>query len=100
MNRNEVVAVLTRCASFDRRTVGQADVQAWLLVLGDLTYAECDKAVVEYYKENREWIMPSDIRSRVFAARQEWLNKNPEVGPARPDIIAPWMAPPQKELES
>ena len=97
MTRNECVAILTRCASFDRRTVGQADVTAWLLVLGDLTYPECDAAVISYYKENREWIMPSDIRGRVMEERRAWLQANPEAGPQRPELVPPWKQ--QKEIE-
>lgn len=90
MTRNEVTAVLARCASYDRRTVGAADVTAWLLVLGDLTYAECDAAVIDYYRSNREWIMPSDIRHRVLHERRQWLMAHPDVGPQHPEIVPPW----------
>lgn len=98
MTRNEVTAILARCASYDRRTVGQADVTAWLLVLGDLTHAECDAAVIDYYKENREWIMPSDIRGRVLHERSQWLMLHPGVGPLNPEIVPPWQA--ARELEA
>lgn len=99
MTRNEVVAVLARCTSFDRRTVGQADVTSWLLVLGDLTYPECDAAVVDYYKTETSWIMPAHIRRRVMAGREQWLNENPGVGPQNPQIVAPWLDG-RRELES
>lgn len=90
MTRNEVTAILARCASFDRRTVGQSDVTAWMLVLGDLTHAECDNAVIDYYKDNRDFIMPSDIRRRVMAERQDWLAIHPEAGPQHPELVPPW----------
>jgi hypothetical protein len=90
VTRDDVKKILARCASFDQRTVGQADVTAWLLVLDDLTYAECDRAVVDYYREHRERIMPSDIVHLVLDARSAWLRANGNVGPQHPEIVAPW----------
>ena len=98
MTRNEIVAILARCASFDARTVGPTDVTAWQLVLSDLTHAECDAAVIDYYKAYRDRIMPSDIRQRVLRERQQWLNAHPDFGPGRPELVPPWEQ--RKELES
>jgi hypothetical protein len=95
MTRDQIKLILARCASFDQRTVGQADVTAWHLALGDFTYAEADKAVIEYYKEERDRIMPSDIRSRCWKARELWTNAHPG-----PDLEAPWEADQRRELEA
>ena len=97
MRKDELALVLTKAAAFDYRNISEADVEAWMLVIGDLTFAECDAAVVEYYKENRERIMPSDIRQRVMGARQQWLADHPTVGPLHPEIVAPWLG--GRELE-
>ena len=39
MTTEEVIDLLTLMASYDRRTVGNADVAAWRLVVGDLADA-------------------------------------------------------------
>lgn len=71
MTPEETGKLLGICASFDRRTVGEADVIAWYRVLGDLPYPECEAAVVAHYAASREWIMPADIRGPVKRARRE-----------------------------
>lgn len=98
MTHDEVLLILTRCASFDRRTIGRTDVEAWHLVIGGLTYAECDAAVLAWYKENREWIMPSDVRAHVFEERDQWLRDHPGYGPLNPHIVPPWDT--RKELDA
>lgn len=70
MNAEETGKLLATCATFDRRTTGEADVIAWLRVLGDLDYRECEAAVIGYYADSRDWIMPADIRSRVMRERR------------------------------
>lgn len=97
MTRNEIKLLLARAASYDQRSVGQADVTAWLLALGDLTHGECDAAVVAYYRDETEHrrIWPGNIRSRVLARRQEWLQENPS---ATVGTALPWAESTTKEI--
>lgn len=70
MNAEETSRLLAKCASFDRRKVGEADIIAWLQVLGDLPYDDCIAAVIGHYGETADWIMPAHIRQRVKQARE------------------------------
>lgn len=65
MNKPEIVDLLSLIAARDRRTIGDADVEAWFQDVGDLPYADAAAAVSNYYQNERAWIMPSDVRKRV-----------------------------------
>lgn len=62
MNLKEAALVLAKCQAFDRRTVGVADINAWWEVLHDVDAVDALDAVTRYYRDSREWIMPSDVR--------------------------------------
>lgn len=71
MNRSECAQLLTVVASYDRRTLGEADVIAWHGTLGDLTFDECRDAVVKHYAQQTDWVMPAHLRRLALAARQD-----------------------------
>ncbi|GAB3873845.1 hypothetical protein GCM10029964_014790 [Kibdelosporangium lantanae] len=52
-------------ASFDQRTVGQADVAAWQAALTGVTYGQCEAAILEHVKASRERVTPADILVRI-----------------------------------
>ncbi|MEU1736496.1 hypothetical protein [Streptosporangium sp. NPDC020145] len=81
MTPEETIDLLSLAASFDRRTVGRADVMAWHAAVGDLDFADARDAVVAHYRDNREWIMPADVRKRVKAVREERLARQPVPAP-------------------
>lgn len=91
MTDEEMAELLARAALIDSRRVDEAVIEAWQELLGDLTFAECKTALVDYYQENREMIMPSDIRGRVLHEREQWLMLHPGVGPQNPELVPPWM---------
>jgi hypothetical protein len=66
----ETAKLLALCAAYDNRTTGRADTAAWHQVVGDFTYADAQAAVVAYYRDNRERIMPADVRRGVSAIRR------------------------------
>lgn len=76
MNASEAALLLGMCASFDRRTVGEADSRAWALVLADVTLDDAQRAVAAHYGESREWIMPADVKRLVKAMRRDRLERN------------------------
>jgi len=71
MNAEETGRLLATCASYDNRKVDESVVIAWLRVLGDMPYQECDAAVVAHYTDSREWVMPADIRTRVRRVQRD-----------------------------
>ena len=74
MNAEETGRVLAKCASYDRRKIGDADVIAWFQVLGDLPYDDCIAAVIGHYSDTTDWIMPAHVRRRVRDMRDQRLN--------------------------
>jgi hypothetical protein len=72
MNRNETVDLLTLCAGYDRRTVGEADVVAWQKALDGINFRDAGQAVIDHYKSLARFVMPSDVIAgveRIRAAR-------------------------------
>lgn len=62
MNRADTARLLTLAASFDARTIGEADVLAWQAALDGLDYARCQAAIVKHYRESTDRVMPAHIR--------------------------------------
>lgn len=71
MNREECAALLTVVASYDRRSLGEADVIAWHGAIGDMTFEECRDATVKHYASQTDWLMPAHVRKLALAARQD-----------------------------
>lgn len=72
MTKAETARVLTLIAAFDRRTIGEADVEAWYLVLSDLPADDCAAAVREHYTTSTDWLMPAHVRrlAEIIARRR------------------------------
>ena len=71
MNTAQVAGLLTVVASFDRRTLGEADVLAWHSALYDLDFEDCRCAVATHFAHETAWLMPAHIRKIVKASRQD-----------------------------
>lgn len=69
MNRAETATLLALAASFDRRTVGEADVVAWAAALRALAFVEARDAVVQHYATSTAWLMPGHITALVTERR-------------------------------
>lgn len=96
MNRSEIAQLLAMAAAYDRRTVGEADVEAWHAALDDLRWMDARDAVIAHYRGSREWIMPADIREHVRRIRGERLYRDPSGVvrhlPERRERSAEWRA--------
>jgi hypothetical protein len=68
----ETGKLLALCACFDFREVDETDIVAWHELLSDLEFPVARKAVMSYYRQSRERIMPSDIRGRCVRPEDEW----------------------------
>jgi hypothetical protein len=62
MTKAETAALLTLIAAFDRRTIGETDVEAWHLVLADLNAEDCGEAVRQHFTSSTAWLMPAEVR--------------------------------------
>lgn len=69
MTPADVIDVLTKCAAYDQRTVGEADVMAWHEILGRVERADALEAVRVHYAETRDRAMPADIRKLAATIR-------------------------------
>lgn len=74
MTPSEVVDVLTKCAAFDQRTIGEGDVLAWHEVIGRMDLGDCLNAVTKYYTENgaeARRVMPADVKRLAAGFRDQ-----------------------------
>lgn len=71
MTPDQVVDVLTKCAAYDQRTVGEGDVMAWWEILGRADLADALEAVRVYYTEQSDRAMPADIRKLALNIRDQ-----------------------------
>lgn len=67
----ETIDLLALAAAFDRRNIGESDSVAWHAALGDIPFADAQAAVIDHYREHREFIMPADVWTRVRAMRAD-----------------------------
>jgi len=86
VNAAETGELLAKCASYDRRKTADGDVIAWLQVLGDLPYADCEAAVIAHYSETAEWIMPAHVRHRVREAQLQRM-QDTEIPPPPRELL-------------
>lgn len=76
MRKSQVADVLTLAASFDARTVGNADVEAWFLAIGDLDFEETMAAVIEHYKTSTDRLMPAHLIPEDETGVPPWERKD------------------------
>lgn len=75
MTPGDMARVLTKCAAFDQRTIGEADVMAWYDAVGQLDYDDAMTAVSRHYATSTDRIMPAHLRTEVLAIRNERAGK-------------------------
>jgi MoaA/NifB/PqqE/SkfB family radical SAM enzyme len=80
VNRADVAELMVFIASFDGRDMGEAEVDAWLAVVGDWPLDLGRQAVADHYRHERTRIMPSELITRVRALRDRQRPDEFEVG--------------------
>lgn len=65
MTRSEAAQLLAIAAGIDQRTIGDADVQAWQMVLHDIPLDAATAALTAHYRATTRRVMPADIVQRV-----------------------------------
>ncbi|KAB7834049.1 zinc finger domain-containing protein [Streptomyces mobaraensis] len=64
MTPADAAELLTLCAAFDRRTIGEADARAWAYALRDVPLDDDTRdAVADHYGRTEEWITPAHVRT-------------------------------------
>lgn len=61
MTRSEAARLLAIAAGVDQRTIGDADVQAWQMVLNDIPLDAAITALRDHYRQTTRRVMPADI---------------------------------------
>ncbi len=76
MNRNDVIDVLTVVAAATRRTVGEADVEIWGGIIGELDKDLALRAVRDHLKyKPGVWLEPGHVYEGARAIRRDELNR-------------------------
>lgn len=90
MNTTEAAQVLAKAAAYDNRQPDQAAALAWAEALDqDLPLQDALRIVGEHYRDERAWIMPSDINRRWRALGKARLEIAVRMGlPEPPDDLA------------
>ncbi|MET7795729.1 hypothetical protein [Streptomyces decoyicus] len=68
MTLAETAELLAIAAGLDQRTIGDADVQAWQMVLSDIPFPNAATALRDHYRQTTRRVMPADIVQRVKPA--------------------------------
>lgn len=82
MKPSEVAMILAKISAYDRRTVGEADIEAWTEALdGQVTVHDALMAVRDHFRESTDWLMPKMVieRSREIRRRRVRDTGTPEL---------------------
>lgn len=71
MDKSDVVLLLAFAGTYDYRKVGDADIEAWFLAVGDLDFQDAKQAIVAHYRNSAERMMPFHLRQGVKAIKDE-----------------------------
>lgn len=69
----ETANVLAKIQAFNNRTVDEAVISTWHEILEPYELDDALRAVTDYFRHHREWIMPADILERVKEYQQARL---------------------------
>lgn len=71
MNETDTLDVLTSIAAYDLRTIGESDVIAWHLAIGELPKDLALEAVVIHHKTSTERIKPANVLGVAKSIRRD-----------------------------
>lgn len=81
MDESDVIDVLTVAMAYDNRTVGEANVAAWLEAANRAGWGrdEAIEAVKAHYATTREFVMPGDVTERINAPKEAALARRTDL---------------------
>jgi hypothetical protein len=86
MTPADAAELLTLCAAFDRRTVGEADARAWAAALNAVPLDDDARAAVaRHYAETDRWITPAHVLQQRAKIRRDRLDRANVLYDGRPD---------------
>jgi hypothetical protein len=94
MTLDDTGIVLKKAAAFDQRTIGAGDVLAWHEIINHLDLSDCLLAVGNHYRDQRDRVMPADIRKLATVirdareARQRQADSRAAIAPGTADRSA------------
>lgn len=75
----EAAVLLTVAASFDNRKPDRDVVRAWAAALEAFDFTDAQTAIINHYRTESRWIMPSDIAAGVKAIERDRVASAPNV---------------------
>lgn len=75
MTRAEAAKLLAVLAAYDRRTVGEVDVQVWATAHAETRLTDAIEAVHRHYRTSSEWLDPNRLRQAVQQLRNGRLER-------------------------
>lgn len=93
MNKSDTAAILAKISAYDRRTVGEADIEAWTEALdGQITVQDALTAIRDHFRVSSDWLMPNVVIERARKIRKLRVR---EIG--QPDVPAGLTAAQERE---
>jgi hypothetical protein len=77
VDKSDIVLLLAFAGTYDYRKTGDADVEAWFLAVGDLSFDDAKQAVVAHYRNTDVRMMPFHLRQGVKAIKDERRRAEP-----------------------
>lgn len=81
MTTAEIVKLLILVTTYDQRTTGDSDTEAWYAAVGDLEYEDARQGVIAWYRTQSERIMPAHVRAEVRRIRMDKIGRTPLPAP-------------------
>ncbi|MEU3613143.1 hypothetical protein ABZ725_12660 [Streptomyces sp. NPDC006872] len=86
MTPADAAELLTLCAAFDRRTIGESDARAWAYALRDIPLDDDTRdAVADHYGQTEAWITPAHVRTIRAGRRAQRIETAHPVYDGNPD---------------
>lgn len=73
ITRNEAIDLLTTASAYDRRTVGEGDIAAWMEAAkrAGWSFESAADAIHDHYADGPAWLMPGHITQRIRQGRRQ-----------------------------
>lgn len=85
MDRHQIIDLLSMIAAFDKRKVGQVEVEAWHMAIGTLDLDDARQAVAEHFATSTDYLMPVHVAGGVKRIRTQRLERSITAAPP-PDL--------------
>jgi hypothetical protein len=81
MDKHQMIDLLSMVAAFDKRKVGQTEVEAWFMAVGKLNLDDARQAVAEHFATSTDYLMPVHVAQGVKRIRADRLDRAPAMPP-------------------